>query len=89
MFARLSAAVLLALPLLAAAGESGGCSTGTQVCCNSVQDAKSAGVANLLFNVLGVAASGVTGQVGAPSLPLASLAIPATNRPFAATTTTS
>ncbi|KAG6825858.1 hypothetical protein H0H92_002094 [Tricholoma furcatifolium] len=59
MFARLSAAVLLALPLFAAA-----CITGEQMCCDSVQDASSAGMANLLFNVLGAAASGVTGQVG-------------------------
>ncbi|KAG6822370.1 hypothetical protein H0H92_014126, partial [Tricholoma furcatifolium] len=64
MFARLSAAVLLALPIFAAAQ---GCSTGTQQCCNSLEDASSANVANLLFNVLGAAAQGVTGQVGGTS----------------------
>ncbi|GLB38125.1 putative hydrophobins [Lyophyllum shimeji] len=67
MFARLSAAVLLALPLLAAAG--GQCNTGEMQCCNSVQNADTPSVAALL-GVLGVAAQGVTGQVGVTCSPI-------------------
>ncbi|KAG6812250.1 hypothetical protein H0H92_003706 [Tricholoma furcatifolium] len=67
MFARLSAAILLALPVLALAG---GCTTGEQTCCKSVEDANSPNVATLLGTLLGVAAQGVTGQVGLTCSPL-------------------
>ncbi|KAG6825857.1 hypothetical protein H0H92_002093 [Tricholoma furcatifolium] len=72
MFARLSAAILLALPILAAAQ---GCTTGTQQCCNSLQDAQSANMATLLGDILGVAAQGVTGQVGLTCSPITAVGI--------------
>ncbi|KAG6855989.1 hypothetical protein H0H87_008669 [Tephrocybe sp. NHM501043] len=68
MFARFSAAILLALPLLAAAG----CSTEKQQCCNSVQKAGSPSAASLL-SLLGVAVQGVTAQVGLTCSPLTAL----------------
>ncbi|KAG6810322.1 hypothetical protein H0H92_012411 [Tricholoma furcatifolium] len=112
MFARLSTAFLLALPLLASAGvlpslgglgtlagvlpslggsdtsvgvppvgmgmqsrAEGNCSSGQETCCNSVQDAKDADVAQILAGLLGVAASGITGQVGVTCTPVTVLAV--------------
>ncbi|KAG6817240.1 hypothetical protein H0H87_011297 [Tephrocybe sp. NHM501043] len=66
MFARLSAVVLLALPLLALAD----CETKNQQCCNSVQDAQHASSAAVLGNLIGAAAQGITGQVGCMLLSL-------------------
>ncbi|KAG6848768.1 hypothetical protein H0H93_014268, partial [Arthromyces matolae] len=73
MFARLSAAILLALPLFAVAQTS--CSTEKQQCCNSVQDAKSSGVAEIVHSLLGVAVEDVTAQVGLTCTPISVLAI--------------
>ncbi|KAG6818635.1 hypothetical protein H0H93_003281 [Arthromyces matolae] len=73
MFARLSAAVLLALPLFAVAQTS--CSTEKQQCCNSVQDAKSSGIADIVHSLLGVALEDVTAQVGLTCTPISVLAI--------------
>ncbi|KAG6849363.1 hypothetical protein H0H93_009106 [Arthromyces matolae] len=66
MFARLSAAVLLALPLFAAAQNS--CTTQNQQCCNSLQDAHATGVAEILDALLGVAVEDITAQVGCNDL---------------------
>ncbi|KAG6828114.1 hypothetical protein H0H92_009166 [Tricholoma furcatifolium] len=94
MFARLSAAILLVLPLLAFAGDSGSCSTGEETCCDSIQDvsasaisplvlilihAKNANVATLLGTILGAAAQGVTGQVGLTCTPVSALAVGGTS----------
>ncbi|KAG6835099.1 hypothetical protein H0H93_004839 [Arthromyces matolae] len=73
MFARLSAAILLALPLFAVAQTS--CSTQNQQCCNSVQDATSPGVAEIVHSLLGVAVEDVTAQVGLTCTPISVLAI--------------
>ncbi|KAG6840341.1 hypothetical protein C0991_007342 [Blastosporella zonata] len=59
MFARLSAAILLALPLLALAA----CDTANQQCCNSVEQSNTPSVANLL-SIVGADAQGDTAQVG-------------------------
>ncbi|KAG6846742.1 hypothetical protein H0H93_012129 [Arthromyces matolae] len=61
MFARLSAIVLLALPMFAMAG---GCNTEGQQCCNSVQSSKSTAVAAILHSLIGVAAEDITVPVG-------------------------
>ncbi|KAG5718506.1 hypothetical protein E4T56_gene15353 [Termitomyces sp. T112] len=66
MFARLSAAIVLALPLLAAAT----CSSGQPQCCNSLLDATTDGVAQFLENLLGVDVQSITGLVGLTCGPL-------------------
>ncbi|KAG6824232.1 hypothetical protein H0H92_007590, partial [Tricholoma furcatifolium] len=87
MFARLSAAILLALPLLAVAQD---CDTSNQHCCNSLQDANTTSISTLLSNLLAADVQGVIGQLAAvPSLSSRSPASPATNKPCAVPTTTS
>ncbi|KAH9919992.1 fungal hydrophobin [Epithele typhae] len=66
MFARVAAATLLALPVLAAAQS---CSTGPVQCCNSVESASSPSVAGIL-SVLGVVVQDVTAMVGLQCSPL-------------------
>ncbi|KAG6915952.1 hypothetical protein DXG01_009174 [Tephrocybe rancida] len=61
MFARLSAAILLALPLLAVADS---CNTGTEHCCNQAQDAKSANAVDILGTIVGAGVPGLIGQAG-------------------------
>ncbi|KAG6810321.1 hypothetical protein H0H92_012410 [Tricholoma furcatifolium] len=83
MFARFSAVFLFALPLLATAGivtftggseEHGGgnCSSDKELCCNSVHDSQDAEVAKI-FSLIGIAAQGVTGQVGVTCVPVSAL----------------
>ncbi|GLB43277.1 putative hydrophobins [Lyophyllum shimeji] len=72
MLARATAAFFLALPLLSAA--TGQCNTGELQCCNSVQNADSPSVAALL-GAIGVAAQGVTGQVGVTCNPISVIGI--------------
>ncbi|GLB43275.1 putative hydrophobins [Lyophyllum shimeji] len=72
MFARLSAALLLALPLLARAD--GQCNTGEIQCCNSVQNADSPSITGVL-GLLGIAAQSVTGQVGVTCNPISVIGI--------------
>ncbi|KAF8054234.1 hydrophobin-251 [Lyophyllum atratum] len=79
MLARISTAtaLLLALPLLAAAGPHGGvnqCNTGSVQCCNSVQNADDKSVAGIL-GFLGVAVQGLTGQVGLTCNPISGIGI--------------
>ncbi|KAG6818645.1 hypothetical protein H0H93_003195, partial [Arthromyces matolae] len=73
MLARLSAVILLALPLLAVAQTS--CSTQNQQCCNSVQDANSPGIAEIVHSLLGAAVEDVTAQVGLTCTPISVLAL--------------
>ncbi|KAG6918416.1 hypothetical protein DXG01_014595 [Tephrocybe rancida] len=67
MFARFSAAILLALPLLAVADS---CSTGTQHCCNQAQDAKSANAVDILGTIVGAGVPGLIGQAGLTCSPI-------------------
>ncbi|PPR05230.1 hypothetical protein CVT24_010336 [Panaeolus cyanescens] len=77
-----TSAVVLALPLLAAAGAvprtdsgpSNQCNTGTLQCCNSTQAANSSAVAGLL-GLLGVVVGSVTGLVGLTCSPIDVLGI--------------
>ncbi|KAF8055412.1 hydrophobin-251 [Lyophyllum atratum] len=70
MLARISIAILLALPLLAAAGPHGKSTS----CCNSVQNADDKSVAGIL-GFLGVAVQGLTGQVGLTCNPISGIGI--------------
>ncbi|KAG6906771.1 hypothetical protein DXG01_012160 [Tephrocybe rancida] len=75
MFARLSAAILLALPLLAVADS---CSTGEQHCCNTAQDAKSTN-AFFMDSFVGAGLLGAIGQVGLTCTPVTALGVSGTS----------
>ncbi|KLO14558.1 fungal hydrophobin [Schizopora paradoxa] len=54
------------------------CNTGSVQCCNSVQDANSPSIANLL-GPLGVVVSGITGQVGVTCNPITIIGVSGTS----------
>ncbi|KAF8344928.1 hydrophobin-251 [Amanita rubescens] len=68
MFSKLAVVATVAFAIFAAAaptpGGSFNCSTGTQKCCNSVQDAKSPEAAGVIAGLLGVGVGQITGMVG-------------------------
>ncbi|PPQ78970.1 hypothetical protein CVT26_003827 [Gymnopilus dilepis] len=70
MFARATAAVLVALPILAAAQSD--CTTGSLQCCSSVQDVGVAAISvvTTLLGLLGIVLGDVTGQVGLNCSPI-------------------
>jgi len=77
MFARIASVLVLALPLLVAAeGDipASQCNTSDLQCCNQVQNADTPFVAGLL-ELLGITASGVTGQVGITCSPISIIGI--------------
>ncbi|KAF8885082.1 fungal hydrophobin [Gymnopilus junonius] len=67
MFGRASAALLLALPILAAAQSD--CTTGSLECCSSVQSASNPVISTLL-GLLGIVVGDITGQVGVTCSPI-------------------
>ncbi|KIJ65102.1 hypothetical protein HYDPIDRAFT_89074 [Hydnomerulius pinastri MD-312] len=82
MFSRISAVIFFFLFALMAAASpvreiaaraTGQCNTGTISCCNSVQQANSAGVASLL-GLLGVVGE-ITGQVGVQCSPISAIGL--------------
>ncbi|KAF5354822.1 hypothetical protein D9756_005703 [Leucocoprinus leucothites] len=70
---RFSAALVLALPAIAAATaiprDDGNCNTGSISCCNQVQQANSTAV-NSLAGLLGIAVPDITGLIGLGCSPL-------------------
>ncbi|KAF8057421.1 hydrophobin-251 [Lyophyllum atratum] len=68
MFAR-AATFVLALPLLALAGQ---CNTGEVQCCNSMQNASDENMSGLL-GLLGISVQDITGQVGLNCSPLSAV----------------
>jgi hypothetical protein len=68
MFSKLAVVATVAFAIFAAAAPTPGgsftCTTGTQQCCDSVQDAKSAAATGVIAGLLGVVVGPVTGLVG-------------------------
>ncbi|KAF5377897.1 hypothetical protein D9615_006824 [Tricholomella constricta] len=77
MFARLSAALLIALPLLVAAGGSQ-CSSGNQQCCDSVQSSDDANVAALLSS-LSIPIQDVNVPIGINCIPVSAFGVAGTS----------
>ncbi|KAF8054244.1 fungal hydrophobin-domain-containing protein [Lyophyllum atratum] len=73
MFAPVSA-ILLALPLLAAALPANQCNTGTTACCNELHNANDQNASGLL-GLLGISVKDIIGQVGFGCSPLSAAGI--------------
>nr|BAB84546.1 hydrophobin-263 [Pholiota nameko] len=82
MFARAASVFVLSLPILATANvlprQDNQCNTGSLQCCSSVQSSSSSLVA-ILLGLLGVAAGGLTGQVGVTCSPITVIGVSGTS----------
>ncbi|RPD55308.1 fungal hydrophobin [Lentinus tigrinus ALCF2SS1-7] len=74
MFARLAVVSTLSFALLAAAADTGSCSTGPVQCCNSVESSDSA-AGSALLSVLGIDLKGVTAQLGLGCSPISAVGL--------------
>ncbi|EIN05963.1 fungal hydrophobin [Punctularia strigosozonata HHB-11173 SS5] len=72
MFAR--STLFVAVAALFAVASADQCNTGSIQCCNSVHDSKSSALSGL-FNLLGINAGDVTGQVGVTCSPISAVGV--------------